>query len=204
MLSRRITRGTRPRSTRASCTDSMGNRTDGTGGAGIIRRPGPRTGPGPRLHVHHPATLRNVTKGRVIRARGGPSHHWADGLQPDRSTRVAPADQGVRRSRRDCGPPPSAMRPWAPGSGGRAGHGRRWNGPRTGTEIPTDGSGRPRTRPVGAVTPTVRPAFWLFTWHFRIPNQYHRLPRRRSRTPVTRKAGTRTLHSIRRSCPVSR
>jgi hypothetical protein len=41
----RITRATIPSCTHASCTDSTGNRTDGTGGAGIIRRPGPRTGP---------------------------------------------------------------------------------------------------------------------------------------------------------------
>jgi len=44
----RITRGTIPVRARASCTDSTGNRTDGTHGAGIIRRPGPRTGPRPR------------------------------------------------------------------------------------------------------------------------------------------------------------
>jgi hypothetical protein len=41
----RITRGTRRACARASCTDSTGHRTDGTRGAGIIRRPGPRTGP---------------------------------------------------------------------------------------------------------------------------------------------------------------
>ena len=34
-----------PARARASCTDSTGNRMDGTRGAGIIRRPGPRTGP---------------------------------------------------------------------------------------------------------------------------------------------------------------
>ena len=44
----RITRGTRRGCARASCTDSTGDRTDGTRGAGIIRRPGPRTGPRPR------------------------------------------------------------------------------------------------------------------------------------------------------------
>jgi integrase len=44
----RITRGTRRACARASCTDSTGDRTDGTRGAGIIRRPGPRTGPRPR------------------------------------------------------------------------------------------------------------------------------------------------------------
>jgi len=41
-------RGTRDLPAHASCTDSTGNRTDRTGGAGIIRRPGPRTGPRPR------------------------------------------------------------------------------------------------------------------------------------------------------------
>ena len=44
----RITRGTRRGCARASCTDSTGDRTDGTRGTGIIRRPGPRTGPRPR------------------------------------------------------------------------------------------------------------------------------------------------------------
>jgi hypothetical protein len=33
------------------------------------------------------------------------------------------------------------MRPWAPGSGGCAGHGRRRDGPRTGAEKATDGAG---------------------------------------------------------------
>jgi hypothetical protein len=42
-----------------------------------------------------------------------------------------PADQRGRDSRRDSGPSPSVMRPWAPGSGGRAGHGRTRNWPRT-------------------------------------------------------------------------
>jgi hypothetical protein len=51
-------------------------------------------------------------------------------------------DQRVRASRRDSGLPPSAMRPWAPGFGGRTGHGRRRNGPRTGTEWVTDGPGK--------------------------------------------------------------
>ena len=44
----RITRGMRPVHGRASCTDGTGNRLNGTHGAGIIRRPGPRTGPRPR------------------------------------------------------------------------------------------------------------------------------------------------------------
>ena len=43
-----ITRGTIPSRAGASCTDSTGNRTDGTHGAGITRRPGPRIGPRPR------------------------------------------------------------------------------------------------------------------------------------------------------------
>ena len=53
-----------------------------------------------------------------------------------------PADQRVRRSRRDCGLPPSAMRPWAPGSGGRTAHGRRRNWPRTRAKRPTDAGGK--------------------------------------------------------------
>jgi hypothetical protein len=44
----RITRGTLPACARATCTDGTGQRTDGTRGAGIIRRPGPRLGPHPR------------------------------------------------------------------------------------------------------------------------------------------------------------
>jgi len=44
----RITRGTIPSRTHASCTDTTDHRTDGTLRAGIIRRPGPRTGPRPR------------------------------------------------------------------------------------------------------------------------------------------------------------
>ena len=47
-LGHRITRGTRRGCTCAGCTDSTGHRTDATRGAGIIRRPGPRTGPRPR------------------------------------------------------------------------------------------------------------------------------------------------------------
>jgi len=41
----RITRDTVPARARAGCTDSTRNGTDGTRGAGIIRRPGPRPGP---------------------------------------------------------------------------------------------------------------------------------------------------------------
>jgi hypothetical protein len=52
-----------------------------------------------------------------------------------------PADQRIRPSRRVCGPPPSAMRPWAPGSVGRAAHGRARTSPRTGAEKATDGAG---------------------------------------------------------------
>jgi hypothetical protein len=80
-----------------------------------------------------------------------------------------PADQRIRRSRHVCGPPPSAMRPWVPGFGVRAGHGRARTSPRTGAEKATDGGGkghgrgrkRPRTGPVGAVTLTVHPALCL-------------------------------------------
>jgi hypothetical protein len=65
---------------------------------------------------------------------------------------VYAADQDIRPWRRDCGLPPSAMRPWAPDSGavratdeGGSGHGRARK--------------RPRTGPVGAVTLTASPAF---------------------------------------------
>lgn len=41
---------------------------------------------------------------------------WAEvkALQPTRSARVTPADQRIRASRRNCGMPPSAMRPGIP------------------------------------------------------------------------------------------
>ena len=45
---RRIMRSMLPRSARASCADGTEHRTDGTRRAGIIWRPGPRTGPRPR------------------------------------------------------------------------------------------------------------------------------------------------------------
>ena len=51
----RITRGPLPGRAPASCTDSTGNRIDGTRRAWIVRRPGPRTGPRPRPCV--PAML---------------------------------------------------------------------------------------------------------------------------------------------------
>jgi hypothetical protein len=79
------------------------------------------------------------------------------------------ADLRLCNPRRDLGRPPSAICPWAPGSGVRAVH-RPWqNRPRTGADQPTDeygrahgrprtsprtGRKRPRTGPVGAVTPT--------------------------------------------------
>jgi len=52
-----------------------------------------------------------------------------------------PADQRGRHSRRDFGPPPSAMRPCAPGFGVRAVDGPSRNRPRTATDQPTDGAG---------------------------------------------------------------
>jgi len=56
---------------------------------------------------------------------------------------VHATDQHIRRPRRHPAPPPSAMRPWAPGLV----HGRGRKNPRTGA--------------VGTVTPTVRPASCL-------------------------------------------
>jgi hypothetical protein len=49
----RITRGLLPRRARASCTNGTDHRIDGTLRAGIIRRPGPRTGPRPRALRPH-------------------------------------------------------------------------------------------------------------------------------------------------------
>ena len=59
----RITRGTHRGCACASCTDGTGNRTGGIRGAGIIRRPGPRTGPRPTpLRAGHLATVRHFTE----------------------------------------------------------------------------------------------------------------------------------------------
>jgi hypothetical protein len=73
------------------------------------------------------------------------------------------ADQRGRAPRCDFGLPPSAMRPWAQDSGtvrvtdgGETRHGR--------------GRKNPRTGPVGAATPTVRPGFMSLTWYFMVPN----------------------------------
>src|SRR5262249_19515475 len=80
----RITRGTRPGRARASCTDSTGHRTDGTRGAGIIRRPGPRTGPRlTPLRASRLATARDFTecyRARRSWSRGRTSNDtaWAD------------------------------------------------------------------------------------------------------------------------------
>jgi hypothetical protein len=52
-----------------------------------------------------------------------------------------PADQRIRRSRCVCGPPPSAMRPWATGFGDRAVREPWRNRPRTGADQPTDEHG---------------------------------------------------------------
>jgi hypothetical protein len=52
------------------------------------------------------------------------------------------ADLHLCLSRQDLGQPPSAMRPWTPGSGVRAVH-RPWrNRPRTGPDRPTDDGGK--------------------------------------------------------------
>jgi hypothetical protein len=62
---------------------------------------------------------------------------------PSLLSEIHAADQHIRRSRHNRGPPPSAMRPWTPDLV----HGR--------------GRKNPRTGPVGAVTPTVRAALCL-------------------------------------------
>ena len=78
------------------------------------------------------------------------------------------ADQRIRRSRRVCGPPPSAMRPRVPGSGGPVrstdGHG------------PAHGRARkrPRMGPAGAVTLTVPARIPALTCHFRMPARCRR------------------------------
>jgi hypothetical protein len=71
---------------------------------------------------------------------------------PNAPPESPPADQHGRASRCDSGLPPSAMRPWAPDYGDRAG---------------TDGAERSRTEPVEAVIPTVTPRFSPLTCRFR-------------------------------------
>ena len=68
---------------------------------------------------------------------------------------VHAADQRGRASRRDSGPPWSAMRPWVPCFGVRAVHGQARTSRRTGAETP-------RTGPVGAATPTVLRLFGFY------------------------------------------
>jgi hypothetical protein len=60
---------------------------------------------------------------------------------PNAPPEPPPADQHIRRSRRVCGPSPSAMRPWVPGFGVLAVHGPARSRPPTGTDQPTDGAG---------------------------------------------------------------
>jgi len=66
------------------------------------------------------------------------SRRFYSPLAPPESPR---ADQRIRRSRCVCGPPPSAIRPWVPGFGVRAVHGRARTSPRTGAEKATDRAG---------------------------------------------------------------
>jgi hypothetical protein len=80
-------------------------------------------------------------------------------------TEAGAADQRLCASRRDCGPPWSAMRPCVLDSWGRSAHGR--------------GRKRPRTGAVGAVTLTVRPVFPPVTCLFRLPARCRCCPRRR-------------------------
>jgi hypothetical protein len=109
-----------------------------------------------------------------------------------------PADLHLRRSRRDSGLPPSAMRPWAADSGAVRAHGRRRNGPRTRTGRTTDevgtghGRGRknPRTGPVGAVSLTASTRIPTLTWHFRRPARCRRHLRHRG---LARHPGCRGL-----------
>jgi hypothetical protein len=62
-------------------------------------------------------------------------------------------------SRLDLGPPPSAMRPWAPGFGVRAVDRPSQAGLRTATDQPTDGGGKGHGR--GRWERLRRPSAWL-------------------------------------------
>jgi hypothetical protein len=110
-----------------------------------------------------------------------------------------PADQNICASRRDFGPPPSAMRPWAPDSAavratdgcggstdeeGRATDGcGKIHGRRGQERYPDRLQERYADRPTGLLP---------LTWHFRIPIHYHHLPRRRSRFRSRTRTRTRT------------
>ena len=83
-----------------------------------------------------------------------------------------PAYQRIRHSRRVCGPPPSAMRPWVPGFGGLAAHGRARTSPRTGAGKATDGAGGSGYADRPARIPSL-------TCHFRMPARCLRRPRHR-------------------------
>jgi len=99
-------------------------------------------------------TVTRTTPDHITRGRGQFSLVWQvlgsnqrrlsrRFYSPSLLSEARAADQPIRRSRRRPAPPPSAMRPCAPGLV----HGRGRKNPRTGA--------------VGAVTPTVRPALCL-------------------------------------------
>jgi hypothetical protein len=67
LTGQRITRDTVPRSERTGCTDSTGNRTDGTRRAGTIKGPVPRTVPRPRS---------SSSKSDGPHPRAGPARIW--------------------------------------------------------------------------------------------------------------------------------
>jgi hypothetical protein len=90
-------------------------------------------------------------------------------------------------SRRDLGRSPSAMRPWAPGSGaersadhGRTGHGRARTSLRTATDQPTDEARKATDAADGSSYTHRPPRFFPLTWHFRMPEDYRRPPRHRT------------------------
>jgi hypothetical protein len=124
------------------------------------------------------------------------SRRFYSTLAPPRSP---PADQRIRRSGRVGGPPPSAMRPWAPGFGVRVVHGRARTSPRTGAEKATDGRGKGHGR--GRWERLRQPPV-AFTWDFSIFTHNHRLLRLRASDSVAHKAGTRTLHSPGAAAPL--
>ena len=104
---------------------------------------------------------------------------------PSLLAEVHATDQHIHRLRRFPGPPPSAMRPWAPGLV----HGR-------GAENPTDGGGGSgyADRPAG---------FWL-DLAFQGSHSLSSFPSWPVSDSAAHRTGTRTLHSIPRSSPASR
>jgi hypothetical protein len=88
----RIRRGAIPGRAPASCSDRTDHRIDGTRGAGIIRRPGPRRG------SCAPFLLLCVTSLKVLYLRPGAGRHGPTVLQTSGGTALTCANKRVKQS----------------------------------------------------------------------------------------------------------